>query len=109
MTHLNEAIALDSPTSNPDGSGGQEQGWTEEFTDRAAFEYERGSEAVQAGKTTGSSVFRVKLRSSIASRAITTDWRLRDTRRSVAYNIRKIDTVSDRHWVWLRVESGVAI
>lgn len=109
MTHLNEAIALDSPTSNPDGSGGQEQGWTEQFTDRAGFVYQKGDEASQAGKKTGSAVFKIKMRQSNNSRSITTDWRLRDTRRSVAYNITEIDTVTDRHWVWLKAERGVAI
>lgn len=109
MGGLIEAVAFDSPTGSGDVYGGAVGGWTAQFTDRADFFYERGREADQAGHVTGTASFKVKLRSHAASRAITTEYRMRDTRRSVSYNVREVDAISDRHWVWLRVESGVAI
>lgn len=109
MSRLFEAVAFDAPTSSLDDYGGVESGWTQQFTDRAEFIYQRGREAEQAGHLTGTAVFKVKLRSHAASRAITTEYRMRDTRRSVSYNVREVDAVTERDWVWLMVERGVAI
>lgn len=106
---LLDAVAFDAPTVSVDAYGGQENGWTQRFIDRAEFRYERGSESDEAGHVTGTAVFKVRLRSHAASRAITTEYRMRDTRRSVSYNVREVDAVTDRHWVWLKVERGVAI
>lgn len=106
---LRESVAFDSPTSSTDDYGGVIEGWTQAYTCRADFIYARGAEAVQAGVVTGTAVFKVKLRSFTGARAITTAWRMRDVRRSVAFNIREVDAISDRRWVWLVVESGVAI
>lgn len=104
-----EAVAFDTPTASVDAYGGVEDGWTEQFSARAEFIYQRGREAEQAGHLTGTATFKVKLRSSAASRAVTTEYRMRDTRRSVSYNVREVDAVTDRHWVWIVVENGVAI
>jgi head-tail adaptor len=106
---LNERVAFDGETKVPDGSGGFDVSFGEVFTAWASLEYDRGKEAVDAGGLTGTAVFRVKLRSSAASRAITTDYVMRDVRRGVKYNIREIDAITDRAWIWLRVESGVAV
>lgn len=106
---LIESVAFDLPTAAVDAYGGKELGWTEQFTDRAEFIYQRGTEAERAGKVTGAASFKVKLRSHTATRALTTDYRMRDDRRNVAYNIREVDAVSDRHWVWIVAETGVAV
>jgi len=105
---LREAVAFDRKTKTADGYGGFDVAWQEQFSARAEFRYERGREAVEAGAVTGQAVFKVRVRSSIKSRAITADDRMRDTRRQVTYNIREVDAVSDRANVWLVVESGVA-
>lgn len=106
---LQESVAFDAPTVSTDEYGGQISGWTEQFRDRVQFIYQRGREAENAGRLTGSAVFKVKMRSSTKSREITPDYRMRDVRRGVAFNIREVDAISDRRWVWLMAESGVAI
>lgn len=105
---LRESVAFDSPTSAPDGYGGTEDGWSEEHACRAEFIHQRGNEAVDAARLTGSQIYKVKIRSNAESRAILAGWRMRDVRRSVVYNIRSVDSVTDRQWVWLQAESGVA-
>lgn len=106
---LDEAVAFDSPTTVEDDFGGTEQGWAQDYSCNADVKYDRGNEPVEAGRLTGTAVFKVRIRQSEVARGITTDWRMRDTRRDVAYNIREVDAVTDRQWIWLRVEGGVAI
>lgn len=104
-----ETVAFDSPTPAANAYGRAETGWTEVFWSRAEFIYERGREAERAGHLTGSAVFKVKLRSCANARALTTDYRMRDVNNGVAYNVREVDAISDRRFVWIVVESGVAI
>ena len=109
MPRYVESVAFDAPTVVTDDYGGAEDGWTEQFTTRAMFRYQKGAEAERAGRATGTTSFKVVMQSSAATRALTTEYRMRDTRRSVAYNIREIDAVSDRGRVWIVAESGVAV
>lgn len=104
-----ERVAFDVEQRIPDGSGGQKVEWVEAFLCAAEFRYERGREAVQAGGLTGTATFKVKVRSSIQSRALTTDHRMRDVRRGLAFNIREVDAITDRDWIWLVAQSGVAV
>lgn len=118
---LAERFAFDSPTTSPDGSGGTEIGWAEQFSRAAQVIYSRGNESVEAARLTGRSIYKVKLRSDSGTRAITTDWRARDVRRGLPsgvagdalpgtrYNIREADAITDRAWVYLVVEAGVAV
>lgn len=107
--HLTERFAFDSPTTDPDGSGGNEIGWAEQFSRAAQVIYSRGNESVEAARLAGRSIYKVKLRSDSGTRTITTDWRARDVRRNVFYNIREADAITDRAWVYLVVEAGVAV
>lgn len=109
VTRKIESVAFDLPTAAQDVYGGQENGWTEQFIDRAEFRYERGKEAEMAGALTGTASFKVKLHASAAARAVTTRYRMRDLRRSIVYNVREVDATSDRRHVWIVVESGVAL
>lgn len=106
---LRERIAFDQPIYTPDGSGGRVRTWAQQFETRAQFIYSRGSEAVDAARLQGRSIYKIKVRSSTASRAVTTDWRMRDIRRETPYNIREVDAITDPAWVYLVVEAGVAI
>lgn len=106
---LNERVAFDTEQATPDGYGGEDRAWVEAFSCAAEIRYQRGKEAVDAGGLTGSASFKVRVRSSIQTRALTVDHRMRDARRGVAYNIREVDAITDRAWVWLSVESGVAV
>jgi len=106
---LTERVAFDAPTTAADGFGGQEVGWAEQFQRRAQFVYQRGDEAVEAARLAGRSIYKIRVRSSADTRGITTDWRMRDVRRGTTYNIREVDAVTDRAWVHLVVEGGVAV
>tara|TARA_R110002124_G_scaffold51390_5_gene148746 strand:- start:26530 stop:26862 length:333 start_codon:yes stop_codon:yes gene_type:complete len=105
---LFEAVAFDEPATVSVGDGGTVDGYEEKYACRAEFIYSRGSEVVDAARLEGRAIYKVKIRSSAAARAIRTDWQMRDTRRSVTYNIREIDAISDRQWIFIVVESGVA-
>lgn len=102
-------VAFDCPTANPDGRGGIERGWEEKFERPAEFIYSRGSEAVDAARLQGRSIYKIKVRQSEATRSITTAWRMRDVRREIEYNLREVDARSSRNWVYLVAESGVAV
>lgn len=106
---LREAVAFDSPTAMADGFGGQTEGWTEEFLTRARFRYLRGGETVQAARLEGRQPVVVTIRACADARAITTAWRMRDTRRGEVYNIRSIVPTDDRQFMELTCESGVAV
>lgn len=106
---LIESVAFDEPTSATDAYGGQVEGWTEQFACRAHFRYQKGGEGVEAGALRGMTTFKVKIRNTVAARLIKPSWRMRDVRRSVAYNVRDLDLVTDRHFIWLTVETGVAV
>jgi SPP1 family predicted phage head-tail adaptor len=103
---LSESVAFDRPTEAADGYGGVVQGWTEVFTCRASFRHERGGETFEAARMSGREVFKVAIRSSVASRQIAPSWRMRDVRRGTPYNVRSVDAVTDRAWIYLLVESG---
>lgn len=107
---LQERVAFDEEVTSDDGHGGENVTWETRHTCNAEFRYERGKEAGQAGRLTGSAVFKVRVRQCTEVKAINTEtYRLRDVRRSVVYNIREIDVITDRAYAWLVCESGVAI
>ncbi|WP_170133812.1 phage head closure protein [Palleronia aestuarii] len=106
---LNERVAFDIEDQTDDGYGGKNRSWQETFQAAAEIIYERGGEATIAGGLTGTASWKVRIRAHAASRAVTTDHRMRDVRRGLAFNIREVDALSDRLYVWLKVDSGVAI
>lgn len=118
---LKEHVAFDAPVENPDGAGGVEIGWSEFRTCRAEFIYSRGSEAVEASRLQGRSVYKVKIRDLGTASQINQSSRMRTVRRGSPngeglsdplpgerYNVREIDRITTRGWVYLVVESGVA-
>lgn len=118
---LNESVAFDAPVYTPDGSGGQSRTWAEQWACRAQFIYSRGSEVVDAARLSGRATYKVKARLCDEARAITTEWRMRDVRRAplsgvgsdtlpgTRYNIREVDAITDRRWVYLVVEAGAPV
>lgn len=105
---LFERAAFDEPVEQSDGQGGTINGWEEQFQCRGQFIFDRGNEAVEAARLTGRALYKIKIRNSSSAKLIDTDWRMRDARRGTEYQIREIDTITDRQWAYLRVESGVA-
>ena len=122
ISGLRHAVAFDRPDQgSSDGIGGYDRVWTEIRSCRAEIIYMRGSEAVEAARLQGRSVFKVKIRKLGTARDITPDFRMRtvheglpggegasDPAPGTRYNVREVDAISDRRWVYLVVESGVA-
>lgn len=106
---LVERVAFDRPDTVDDGLGGRARSWVQDFDCNAEFRYQKGSEEEDAGGHVGVAEFKVRVRSSSETRRITSEYRMRDVKRSVAYNLREVDNVSDRHWVWFVAENGIAI
>lgn len=106
---LSEKVRFEIPAPFDDGYGNTTHGWTPEFSCRAQFIYARGGETVEAARLQGRSIFKVRIRQCSAAKAILSSWRMVDARRGTTYNIREVDQISDRQWVYLLVESGVAV
>jgi hypothetical protein len=105
-------VAFDAPLSSPDGAGGVETDWSaaeDAYSCRAEFIYQRGSEAIEAARLSGRAIIKVKIRQSADARGITTDWRMRDVVNGVVYNIIEVDGGTDRQWIWIVAERGVAV
>lgn len=109
---LHDLVQFQPLVQVPDGSGGTVDGFDTgagAITAPAAFIYQRGSETVEAARLEGRSIYKIRIAQSQEARTITTTWRMLDLRRGQAYNIREVDAITDRHWVYLIAESGVAV
>ncbi len=104
---LTERVAFDAPTGGTDAFGGETVGWAEHHVCAAQWIYGKGDESVQAARQAGRSAYKLKVRSSAKTRAVTTDYRLRDVRRVQTWNITEVDAITDRRWVFLVVEGPV--
>jgi head-tail adaptor len=97
-------VAFDEPTGTTDTLGGTSKAWTERHAPRAQWIYTSGNEGVQAARVAGREVYKVKIRSCAAARAITPAYQMRDTQRSTVWDIRSVDAIADRAWVYITVE-----
>lgn len=92
-----------------DGYGNTVSGPFEtQFTVRAAYRHLRGGETVMASRLENKHPMVVTVRSSSETRQITADWQLVDARDGTAYAVRDVTHETDRRWVSLLVEKGVA-
>lgn len=104
---LHESVVFDRPAAD---LAGVQNGWNASVhACRAHFRYLRGSEAVMAARLAGRQPIVATIRRSTGARAITTDWRMRDLRSGIVYNVRTAIPSDDRHWIELTCESGVAV
>ncbi len=114
-----ERLAFDEPVQVADEGGVTRPIWTQRHVDLARMVYHRGGEAVEAARLTGRQIFKVRIGQCAAARRIDQTWRMRDLRRGMPdgapgdtlpgtrYAIREVDTITDRQWIYLVVESGV--
>lgn len=105
---LRHLVALDKRTDVADGMGNTKGEWVEQARCRAAYRHLRGGEAVMAGRLAGKHTQVISVRRATQTLAITTDWRMRDTRTGQVFNIRDVTHEEDRQWISLLVETGVA-
>src|SRR6056297_4265976 len=104
---LTERVAFDAPSGSTDAFGGEAEAWTAGDPVAAQWIYGKGDESVSAARQAGRKAYKIKIRSSQAMRAVTEDYRMRDTRRGTAWNITEIDAITDRAWVYIVVEGPV--
>lgn len=104
---LRDRVAFDPPAGETDVLGGKSEAWGEGQPTAAQLIYQKGSEAVEAARLAGRQVFKVRVRSMSKTRAVTTDYRMRDVRRGNVYNIIEVDPITDRRWVYIVVEGPV--
>jgi len=109
---LIEKVAFDPPVATDDGYGGRTVTWDESaaVVRRAHFRWLRGGEAVQAERLAGRQPVVVTVHADSATRALTSDWRMRDMVRGTVYALKEAPRPSeDRVWVEILCESGVAV
>ncbi|MDQ0558312.1 head-tail adaptor [Rhizobium mesoamericanum] len=105
---LQHRVAFDERTTIDDGLGNSEGVFSERFKAWAAFRSRGGSEAVVAARLEGRNLLGVYVRSTAETAQIKADWRMRDVRTGDSYAVRIVDAVSDRYWVYLEAQTGVA-
>lgn len=99
-----EVDAVDELGNPVPGAGG----WATQFSVRAAYRHLRGGEDVMAGRLQGRHTQVITVRSSSQTRQITAGWRLTDARDGTVFNVRDVTPETDRMWVSLLCERGVA-
>lgn len=105
---LKRRVAFDRRSPNPDGYGNTVADWAEQFNVAAGYMHLKGGESVMAARLEGQHMQVIFVRLSSQTLAVTTDWRIRDTRAGTLYNIRDITPTEDRQWLEFLVQSGVA-
>lgn len=105
---LQHRVAFDERETIEDGYGNEQSSFTERFKSWAAYRSRGGSEAVVAARLEGRNLLGVYLRSTPETRDIKASWRMRDVRTGDVYAIRIVDAVSDRYWVYVEAQTGVA-
>ncbi|WP_368517479.1 phage head closure protein [Rhizobium sp.] len=101
-------VAFDKRVEIDDGAGNTVGEWQEQFQCRAGFTHLRGGESVMAARLEGQHTQVIFVRSSMSTRGITTDWRVRDIRTGDTFNIRDITPTDDRLWLDFLCQKGVA-
>jgi head-tail adaptor len=105
---LDRPVAFDAPVRTSNEAGGSRTSWSQVFAAWAEFRFQRGGEAAQSGGLQLGASFKIRLRSTALSRALTGEHTMRDLQTGVRYNLRQIDAVSDRAHVWIVAEAGGA-
>lgn len=96
-------------TATDDGYGNTVSGpFTTQFTVRAAFRHSRGKEEVLAARLQGVHPTLITVRRSLQTSQITTDWQLVDARDGTVWAVRDVTPETDRQFITLLCERGVA-
>lgn len=92
--NLTERVAFDAPSGSTDAFGGKADTFANGNTVAAQWVYGKGDESVQAARQAGRFAYKIKVRSSAETRAVTTDYRMRDVRDGTTWNITEVDARS---------------
>lgn len=101
-------VAFDKREEIDRGDGVFVGQWVEQFQARAGFTHLRGGESVMAGRLQGQHTQVIFVRSSLQTKEVTADWRVRDVRTGIEFNVRDITRTTDRQWLDFLCQSGVA-
>lgn len=104
---LKERVSFAVRNEQDDGFGNTVADWIEQFQDAAEYVHLRGGETVIAARLENRHPQVIKVRASTATRRITADWRVTDTRTNVEYAIRDVTATTDNKWIDLLCERGV--
>lgn len=92
-----------------DGMGNIVSGdWQTQFSVRAAYKHLRGGETVLASRLENKHPVIISVRRSSQTIQITADWRLVDARDGTVWAVRDVTQETDRHFIGLLCERGVA-
>lgn len=91
-----------------DGLGNTVSDFATQFSVRAAYKHLRGGESVMASRLENKHPIIITVRASSQTREITADWRLIDARDGTVWAVRDVTHETDRQWISLLCERGVA-
>lgn len=91
-----------------DGYGNTVSDFVTQFTVRAAYRHLRGGEGVIAARLENKHPVIITVRASSQTRQITSDWRLVDARDGTAWAVKDVTHETDRQFISLLCERGVA-
>lgn len=91
-----------------DGYGNTVSDFATQFTVRASYRHLRGGETVIASRLENKHPMIITLRSSTQTRQINSDWQLVDARDNSVWAVRDVTPETDRQWISLLCERGVA-
>ena len=111
---LRQRVTFAMPDSVEDAYGNVTTGWVDQFTVSANITARLGGETVEAARLAGRQPVIIRVRQTIATRRIRTDWKATDQASGVAFNIRTaidphIGDVDHDRWVDMLAETGVAV
>ncbi len=102
-----ERVAFDQRAVDPE-SGRREGKWAEAYRCAARIQPLCGTETVIARRLEGVQTVAVNVLACAATRAVTTDWRLRDVRAGRTYNIVAVTPSETRAEIEILAETGGA-
>lgn len=106
---LRHRLAFDAPQVARNAFGEDAAtGWTESHVTRGELIYQKGDEAVAAARYGGRQVLKVKLRTGTGARAIKVGWRMRRLADGTAWDIKEVDAITGRAFVFLVIEGPLA-
>ena len=92
-----------------DGAGNFEGDFETVFTEWVRRTFLRGGETVMAARLSGRQPAILRVRATVETREITTDWRLVNSENEVEiWNVRSVEPSEDRAFIDLLCERGVA-
>lgn len=104
---LRERVAFDIRADVEDGRGNVKGAFSEQFTRSAQIIPRLGGETVMAARLAGSQPVTIRIRCDTQTALITPEWRARDVRHNITYNIRAISNPDQRREFFdLLCESG---